>query len=84
MTQKELIAAISQESNLSIEEYLTKIITGTLIQEDQITPLGLGSFCIRYRSSRQSRNPQTGLPLLIQATNVPIFKPSKTIKTVLN
>ena len=90
LNNKELIKALSEECSLSqndcslVVESLTKIITGALIQEDKVTLSGFGTFSTRYRARRQGRNPQTGLPLLIPASNVVTFKPLKALKTALN
>ncbi len=90
MNKKELIKALSEDCSLSqnncsmVVESLTKIITGALIQEDKVTLSGFGTFSAKYRPRRQGRNPQTGLPLLISASNGVTFKPLKALKAALN
>ncbi len=45
---------------------------------------GFGTFSISYRPERQGRNPQTGKPMTIKASNAVRFKAGKGLKDAVN
>lgn len=45
---------------------------------------GFGTFKIREKKPRVARNPRTGDKVNIPRKNVPVFKPSKELKTLIN
>jgi len=45
---------------------------------------GFGTFKLSHRAARKGRNPQTGEPLDIKASNSPSFTASKTFKEKVN
>lgn len=51
---------------------------------DQVTLVGFGTFQVRRREARQGRNPRTGDPIDIAASNVPSFKAGKALKDSVN
>jgi DNA-binding protein HU-beta len=53
-------------------------------QGDQLTLVGFGTFLVRKREARTGRNPRTGEPLQIPASNVPSFKAGKALKDAVN
>ena len=42
---------------------------------------GFGTFKVRRRKSRMARNPRTGEAVAVPARSVPVFKPSKHLRT---
>ena len=86
MNKGELIDAVasatgeSKSSVSSVIDETLKAITGVLADGDKVTFTGFGTFERRYRKARMGRNPQTGAPVPIAASNVPAFKAGKSLK----
>jgi DNA-binding protein HU-beta len=59
-------------------------VTDALQKGEQITLVGFGTFLVRKREARTGRNPRTGEPLQIKASNVPSFKAGKALKDAVN
>jgi DNA-binding protein HU-beta len=59
-------------------------IAAALVEGEQITLIGFGTFAVRERAARAGRNPQTGKPIEIPAAKVPTFKPGKSLKDAVN
>lgn len=72
--------AMSRSSVGSVIEATIDTITGALSEGEKVTFTGFGTFERRYRQARVGRNPQTGQPVQIAATNVPAFKAGKGLK----
>lgn len=48
---------------------------------DNVEIRGFGTFKVRHRKSRVARNPRTGEPVQVPARVIPVFKPSKQLRT---
>ncbi len=59
-------------------------VTDAMQKGDQVTLVGFGTFLVRKREARTGRNPRTGEPLQIKASNVPSFKAGKALKDAVN
>lgn len=59
-------------------------ITNALKEGDPVTIVGFGTFLTRAREARKGRNPKTGEPIDIPASNIPAFKPGKGLKDAVN
>jgi DNA-binding protein HU-beta len=46
--------------------------------------MGFGTFSIKPRAARTGRNPKTGAPIAIKASNQPVFKAGKGLKDIVN
>ena len=53
-------------------------------QDGQVSVAGFGTWNRRARAARTGRNPQTGEPMQIKASNSVGFKPAKAWKDELN
>lgn len=86
MNKAELIAAMSELSNLSKKDCdaaLTAFITATenaLKSGDEVRLVGFGSFERKERAARIGRSPSSGASVEIPASKAPVFKASKTFK----
>ena len=86
MNKGELIDAVASatgESKASVSSVLDATlgtIQGALAAGDKVTFTGFGTFERRHRKARMGRNPQTGQPVPIAASNVPAFKAGKSLK----
>ncbi|MBW2020973.1 MAG: HU family DNA-binding protein [Deltaproteobacteria bacterium] len=56
-------------------------VTKALKKKDgKVTLVGFGTFSKAHRKARKGRNPQTGEPIKIKASNTVKFKPGKALK----
>lgn len=90
MNKNELIAAVAAKADLTKDQAGSAIdatietISNTLKDGGEVRLLGFGNFLVTHRKATKGRNPQTGAPIDIAATNVPKFKPGKGLKDVVN
>ncbi len=90
MRKPELIAAIADQADLSKEQAAHALsaiidqITQAMEREEAVNLIGFGSFIQRSRSARTGKNPQTGQPIEIPASNTVAFKPGKVLKEAVN
>jgi len=86
----ELVASIADKTKLNKEQagrVLNAILeetTAALANNDSVTLVGFGSFVQRHRGARTGKNPQTGQPLVIKASNSVAFKPGKQLKEAVS
>ena len=90
MNKADLINSIASKSKLSkkaSEAALNATIASigdSLKKGKKVSLVGFGSFEVRKRASRKGVNPQTRKPISIPATNAPVFKAGKGLKTLVN
>ncbi|MDH3588429.1 MAG: HU family DNA-binding protein [Gammaproteobacteria bacterium] len=90
MNKGELIEAVAEAANLSKSdandavESVLECITKSLQKGDNVTLVGFGTFSVKRRAARTGRNPRTGEPLQIKASNAPGFKAGKGLKDAVN
>ena len=63
---------------------ILNLITQSLTNKDRVEVRNFGTFSIRSREERLSRNPKTGTSVLVEAKNHPYFRASKNLKQSLN
>ena len=95
MTKSELINA-GNEAAADADIELTKKATGELIdilfdkvsaainEEKRFSYPNFGTFTVKHRKAREGRNPRTKEPITIPASNTVNFKPSPTLKDLIN
>jgi DNA-binding protein HU-beta len=91
MNKNELIELMATDSNISKSaakqalDAFIKGITGELKKKGgKVTLMGFGTFQKTHRKARIGRNPQTGEPINIKASNTVSFKPGKKLKDSVN
>lgn len=90
MTKKELIDNIANDANISKADATTALgslidnISNALAKDESVTLVGFGTFSVSHRAARTGRNPKTGEPIQIKASNVPRFKAGKSLKDAIN
>jgi nucleoid DNA-binding protein len=90
MNKNDLIAAIAEESGLSIRDARRALasilaeITAALARGESVNLVGFGSFGTRTRAARMGRNPRSGETIQIRASRVPYFKAAKALKDARN
>jgi DNA-binding protein HU-beta len=91
MNKTELIELMATDANISkstaakaLDAFIAGI-TGELKKKDgKVTLIGFGTFQKSHRKARTGRNPQTGEPINIKASNTVSFKPGKKLKDSIN
>jgi integration host factor subunit beta len=91
MNKSDLINNLSNKPNLFSEDDIEKsinsilnLITQSLSKEHRVEIRNFGTFSVRSRKERLSRNPKTGTSVLVEAKNHPYFRASKNLKQSLN
>lgn len=90
MRKPELAAAVAEKADLSKEQASRVLnavldeITNALNRQDSVTLVGFGTFLQRHRGARMGKNPQTGEPVKIRASNTVSFKPGKALREAIN
>lgn len=90
MNKNELIAAVAEVSALSRNdatkavEAVLDTIQNTLADGGEVRLVGFGTFTVAKRKASTGRNPRTGEPMNIAASNQPKFKAGKSLKDAVN
>ena len=90
MTKAELVDAVADAAGVSkadaertIGAYWDTVVS-SVQKDDKVSWPGIGSFSLSKRAARTGRNPQTGEPVSIKASNAMKFTASSTLKSNLN
>lgn len=89
MNKKTLIDAVAAETGetkASVGRVLNAtldVIGATVRAGDKVALSKFGTFTRKTRAARAGRNPQTGAPLKIPASNYPSFSASSTFKDMV-
>ena len=90
MTKTELIAQISEKNDISKKDaekalsFVISAITDALIEGEKVQLVGFGTFEIRDRKEKESKNPRTGEKIIVPAKKAPAFKAGKALKDAVN
>ena len=90
MNKAELIDAVADAADISKAaaarsvDTVLEVITESLKGGNSVTLVGFGTFSTRRREARTGRNPRTGEPIQIGASNLAVFKAGKALKDALN
>ncbi len=90
MNKNDLVAAVATSTGLSktdatkaVDEVFDQI-TVALKKGDDVRLVGFGTFAVTKRAASQGRNPRTGEPINIPASNKPKFTAGKGLKDAVN
>jgi len=91
MNKSDLVNNISAKSDLFTEDDIEKLVNSILVliseslrKNQRVEVRNFGTFSIRSREKRLSRNPKTGTSVLVEAKKHPYFRASKNLKQSLN
>ena len=90
MNKAEFVDAVAEKASMSKADATSAVdavldsLTDAMKQGEQVTLVGFGTFLVRKREARTGRNPRTGEPLEIAASNAPSFKAGKALKDAVN
>jgi len=86
MNKADLINHVAAEAGLSKSDASNAVeailsgITSTLTDGGAVSLVGFGIFSVSARAARTARNPRTGKPIEVPASNAPKFKAGKALK----
>jgi DNA-binding protein HU-beta len=90
VNKNDLVAAVANSTGLSktdatkaVDEVFDQI-TVALKKGDDVRLVGFGTFAVTKRAASQGRNPRTGEPINIPASNKPKFTAGKGLKDAVN
>lgn len=90
MNKGELVNAIAKSTDVTkadterVLNGFVETVTKSLKKEETVLLVGFGTFSVKRRPRRKGHNPQTGESIMIKASRVPMFKPGKKLKDVVN
>ncbi len=90
MNKNDLIEHIAEETEMTksqakqaLEAALSGIVNG-MKKDGEVRLVGFGNFVVSRRAATTARNPKTGEPVAVPATNQARYKPSETVKKAVN
>jgi DNA-binding protein HU-beta len=90
MNKNEFVDAIAKEAGLSkvkageFVDAFIDTVTKALKKKSEVRLVGFGTFSVSKRKATTGRNPRTGAPIKIAASNQPKFKAGKSLKDAIN
>jgi DNA-binding protein HU-beta len=90
MNKNELIEAVAKAAGVSKAQAAktidatTEAIKKALSKKKEVRLIGFGTFLTRARKASTGRNPRTGKPIKISASNQAKFRPGKALKDAIN
>jgi DNA-binding protein HU-beta len=95
MTKAELIDAVNQSAaeegieltkkdTRALVDIVFETVGGSIEDEKRFSYPNFGTFNVKHRKAREGRNPRTGDPIQIPASNTVGFKPSPALKDQIN
>ena len=90
MTKNDIIKEVSKETgftNVEVELLLDSVINSikiSLSKGEKVDMRGFGSFLVKRREARNTRNPATNEILKLDTRYIPSFKVSKILKEYVN
>ena len=90
MNKADLIDKVAESADISkaaagrCVETVFDSISAALVEGDNVSMAGFGTFSVKQRAARNGRNPQTGATIHISASKLPGFKASKALKDAVN
>ena len=90
MNKNDLVAAVSSDTGMSKSDSASAVdsvfdtIAGSLRGGNEVRLVGFGTFSVVHRKASMGRNPRTGEPIQIKASNQPKFKAGKALKATVN
>ncbi len=87
MTKAELIERMADDAEITkvqaskaLNSFMENVIATLKKKDGKVTLVGFGTFSKIRRKARKGRNPRTGEPIKIKASNVVKFKPGKKLR----
>ena len=90
MNKNELISQVAETSGLTKADASRAVdsvldtISSALSSQEEVRIAGFGTFGVTHRKATTGRNPRTGAPIQIAASNMPKFRPGKALREAVN
>ena len=90
MNKSELVKALADQANISLDEATLVVNTfvdsmkDSLLEGGRVEIRGFGSFKVKEYGSYAGRNPRTGEKVAVQPKRLPFFRAGKELKEYLN
>ena len=89
MNKAELVEAISKvthqtkaDTERAVDAFIDAV-SKNIKKKEGVKLVGFGTFVVSNRKARVGRNPQTGEEIQIPARKVPVFRPGKELKELV-
>ncbi len=90
MTKPELIERMAKDAGITktqaaaaLNAFTNSVKVALKKKDGKLTLVGFGTFQKVRRKARKGRNPQTGEPIKIKASNAVKFKPGKALRDAI-
>jgi DNA-binding protein HU-beta len=90
MTKAQLVEKMAKDAGISkaaankaLDSFVGSVKKGLKQKPGKVTLVGFGTFSKVRRKARKGRNPRTGDPIKIKASNTVTFKPGKALKSAV-
>ena len=90
MTKAEIVEKMAKDAGISktaagaaLNSFVDSVTKALKKKDGKVSLVGFGTFLKVRRKARKGRNPQTGEPIKIKASNTVRFKSGKALKEVL-
>ena len=90
MTKAELVEQAAKDAKVSkvaaaaaLNSFMDGVTKALKKKDGKVTLVGFGTFSKVRRKARKGRNPQTGEPIKIKASNAVKFSPGKKLKSAV-
>ncbi len=90
MNKSELVKALADQANISLDEATLVVNTfvdsmkESLLEGGRVEIRGFGSFKVKEYGSFAGRNPRTGEKVAVEPKRLPFFRAGKELKEYLN
>ena len=90
MNKSELVKALADQANISLDEATLVVNTfvdsmkDSLLEGGRVEIRGFGSFKVKEYGSYAGRNPRTGEKVAVEPKRLPFFRSGKELKEYLN
>ena len=90
MNKSELVKALADQANISLDEATLVVNTfvdsmkDSLLEGGRLEIRGFGSFKVKEYGSYAGRNPRTGEKVAVEPKRLPFFRAGKELKEYLN
>ena len=75
---------LSRKDSTDVLDMILEEIVNELSNGNEVKLSSFGTFSLRDKKARAGRNPKTGVEAVISSRRVISFKPSQTIKKIIN
>ena len=90
MNKQDLVSKVAADADISktkaaaAVDAVLEAVKGALKGGDDVRLVGFGTFSVANRAATTGRNPRTGAPIQIAASNMPKFRPGKGLREAVN